>query len=140
MNFLKSLIILTFACLSLTPSAHAQTVGFADAIRILVQSCGNDINAHCKSASLANNEIIQCLQSKASRVSTGCLQDVSKVQMLLQARFAAQAAVPQLCDRDIQQRCNMVKAGSGNVLRCILKAENTVSAKCNQAIDAAGYR
>ena len=120
--------------------AMAQTVGFADAIKILGNSCGKDINTYCKTANLGNNQIGQCLEQNKSKISAQCQADWVKVTALLEARFAAQAAVPKLCDRDIQQRCNLVKPGNGNVLRCLLKAQKSVGTKCNQAIDAAGYR
>ncbi|WP_208980135.1 cysteine rich repeat-containing protein [Roseibium suaedae] len=118
----------------------AQTVGFADAIRILSSSCGNDIGKYCKKENLGNNEITQCLQANESKLSQQCRADKDRVGVLLQERFAAQAAVGKTCDRDIQQFCKLVKPGNGYVLRCILKAKPSVSNACNQAIDLAGYR
>ena len=36
------------------PGAYAQTIGFADAIKILNSSCGEDIEKYCKSANIGN--------------------------------------------------------------------------------------
>lgn len=126
--------------LATTPSAIAQTVGFADAIKILAASCGKDIESHCKSATLANNEIMQCLEQNQAKVSQKCNADRVTVVALIQERLAAQAAAPKLCERDAAQYCKGVKAGAGHILRCLLKAQPSVSEKCNTAIDLAGYR
>ncbi len=134
------LALSTAFAIGLAMPAMAQTVGFGDAIKILGASCGKDIETYCKSAHLANNEIGQCLEKNQAKVSAQCNTDRVKVAALLEARFAAQAAAPKICARDAAQKCQGVKAGSGHVLRCLLKAQRTVSDKCNEAIDLAGYR
>jgi len=126
--------------LATTPAALAQTVGFADAIKILAASCGKDIESHCQSATLANNEIMQCLEQNQAKVSQKCNADRVTVVALIQERLAAQAAAPKLCERDAAQYCKGVKPGAGHILRCLLKAQPSVSEKCNTAIDLAGYR
>ncbi|WP_269584821.1 hypothetical protein [Roseibium sp. Sym1] len=126
--------------LATTPSALAQTVGFADAIKILAASCGKDIESYCKSATLANNQIMQCLDKNQAKVSQKCNADRVTVVALIQERLAAQAAAPKICERDAAQRCKGVKPGAGHILRCLLKAQPSVSEKCNTAIDLAGYR
>ncbi|WP_306145892.1 hypothetical protein [Roseibium sp. MMSF_3412] len=123
-----------------TPAAFAQTVGFAEAIKILSASCGADINKYCKSATLANNGIGQCLDQNQAKVSQKCNADRAVVATLIQERLAAQAAAPKICQRDAAQRCKGVKPGAGHILRCLLKAQRSVSKKCNTAIDLAGYR
>ncbi|MCV0426001.1 MAG: hypothetical protein K5905_11040 [Roseibium sp.] len=122
------------------PAAFAQTVGFAEAIKILSASCGQDIEKYCKSATLANNGIGKCLQENQAKVSQKCNADRAVVASLIQERLAAQAAAPKICDRDAAQYCKGVKQGAGHILRCLLKAQPSVSAKCNTAIDLAGYR
>ena len=120
--------------------AFAQTIGFADAIKVLHSSCGADIEKYCKNVNLGNNRIQQCLQKNEANVSDQCKADYAGVYIMLQKRFAAQEAVTKVCDRDIQQLCKLVKKGKGHVLNCLLKAEPSVSDKCNQAITDAGYR
>jgi len=126
--------------LATAPAAFAQTVGFAEAIKILSVSCGKDIETYCKTATLANNGIGQCLDQNQAKVSQKCNADRAVVVSLIQERLAAQAAAPKICERDAAQRCKGVKPGAGHILRCLLKAERTVSKKCNTAIDLAGYR
>jgi hypothetical protein len=119
--------------------AAAQTIGYAQAIDILADSCGNDILKHCKGINLGGGRIEACLAQKPG-VSAKCKADLVQVQGLLAARAAAQAAVAEICNRDAQQFCKMTKPGKGNLLNCLLKAAPSVSANCNAAIDAAGYR
>lgn len=136
-------LLVTFAAaflLGSAPTAFSQTVGFADAIKILAASCGKDIQAHCQSASLANNGITDCLEKNQARVSQKCNADRVIVIGLIQARLAAQAEVAKICNRDMAQYCKGVKPGAGHMLRCLLKAQPSVSSKCNSAIDLAGYR
>lgn len=123
-----------------TPAALAQTVGFAEAIKILSASCGKDIETYCKSATLANNGIGKCLDQNQAKVSQKCNADRAVVVTLIQERLAAQAAAPKICQRDAAQYCKGVKPGAGHILRCLLKAQRSVSNKCNTAIDLAGYR
>jgi len=121
-------------------TAQAQTVGFADAIKILADSCGGDIEKYCKTATLANNGIGLCLDQNQSKVSQKCNADRAVVTSLIAERLAAQAAAPEICARDATQLCKGVKPGAGHILRCLLKAEPSVSKNCNTAIDLAGYR
>lgn len=127
------------ASLGLGP-ATAETIGFADAIKILSASCGDDIEKYCKNVNLGDGRIQQCLVEHEANVSAQCNADYARVFALLQQRFAAQAAVDQACNRDAQQYCKLTKPGKGNILKCLLKAEPSVSNKCNQAITDAGYR
>jgi hypothetical protein len=121
-----------------TPAA-AQTIGYAEAIDILADSCGEDILKHCKGINLGGGRIEGCL-ARNPKVSQACKVDLVRVQELLAARAAAQAAVGQICNRDAQQFCKKTKPGKGNILNCLLKAAPSVGANCNAAIDAAGYR
>lgn len=139
---MRRLILAFITGISLTaaPAAMAQTVGFADAIKILAASCGKDIESYCKTATLANYGIGQCLEQNQSKISQKCNADRVVVASLIQERLAAQAEAPKICNRDAQQYCQGVKPGAGHLLRCLLKAEPSVSKKCNTAIDLAGYR
>jgi len=119
---------------------RAETIGFAQAIKILADSCGKDIEKHCKNVNLGNNQIQACLQQNEAKISAGCKTDYARVMVLLQARFAAQAAVGQICNRDAQALCQKTKPGSGHILKCLNIAQRSLSPACNQAIIDAGYR
>ncbi len=137
-KFIKSLLVI--CAVGLAAPAAAQTVGYADAIKILGASCGNDINKYCKNVNIGSNRIQECLIKNSAKLTNKCKTDYVLVYVLLEKRFRAQQAVARICDRDIQTRCKLVKPGRGNVLKCMLKAEKSVGKVCNQAITDAGYR
>ena len=131
--------VAAIAMLGPVQPASAQTIGYAQAIDILADSCGEDILKHCKGINLGGGRVEGCLMD-SPKVSQACKVDLVRVQQLLAARAAAQAAVGEICNRDAQQFCKMTKPGKGHILNCLLNAAPSVSANCNAAIDAAGYR
>lgn len=131
--------VAAIAALGPVQPAAAQTIGYAEAIDILADSCGKDILQHCKGINLGAGRVEGCLEQNP-KVSQTCKVDLVRVQGLLAARAAAQAAVGEICNRDAQQFCKLTKPGKGNILNCLLKAAPSVGANCNAAIDAAGYR
>lgn len=126
------------ACL-LAGTASAQTIGYADAMKILVKSCGPDIEKHCKKVNLGNGRIESCLAEHASSVSAQCKADYAQVYVMLEARFAAQEAVPKLCAGDVNRLCPDITRGKGYTLQCLLN-KRRLSNKCSQAITDAGFR
>ncbi|WP_075221934.1 hypothetical protein [Acuticoccus yangtzensis] len=120
--------------------ASADTIGYADAITLLANSCGSDIGKYCPKANLGNWEIGRCLMQNRANLSGQCAADLVRVGQSIEARKAAQASAEQICATDIRRRCPMTEAGRGRVLQCLLKAERTVSAACNAAITNAGWR
>jgi len=126
--------------LALSTGAHAQTIGYADAIRTLSQSCGQDIQRFCSQATLANWGIGTCLDRNKDRISGRCAVDLVKVRQSLDTRAAAQARAFEVCQADARRLCPMTRRGRGFTLQCLLKAERRVSDRCNTAITNAGWR
>lgn len=146
LTFIAAAFAVLLGLAATAPQANAQTVGYAEAIRILAQSCGKDIQTYCKTANIGNFGIQKCLQANASKISAQCKVDYVRVYELLQKRHAAQEAVTEICSRDAQQLCSLTRGGStgfvqkGSILKCLLKAEPSVGKRCNQAITDAGFR
>ncbi|MEM8665834.1 MAG: hypothetical protein AAGF49_17140 [Pseudomonadota bacterium] len=120
--------------------AQTQTLGYADAIRILANSCGADIQKHCASARLANWGINKCLAQNEGKLSAQCNADRVRVRQAVQARLDAQAAAVDVCKNDARRLCYQTVPGKGHVLQCLLKSERSVGKRCNQAITDAGWR
>ena len=137
---MKMLVAAAFTAFVVASPAGAQTVSYADAISILANSCGKDINRYCKDASLANWGIGDCLANNSSKISGQCASDFVSVQQSLDAREAAQDNVFKVCSGDVQRLCKMVQPGRGHRLNCLLKAKPSVSKRCNAAITNAGWR
>ncbi|MBJ3774865.1 hypothetical protein [Acuticoccus mangrovi] len=121
-------------------SAKADTVGYADAIKILSRDCGKDIERYCATATLANYGVGRCLKENQGKISGQCATSLVQVTQSIEARRAAQQSADQVCNRDIQRLCPMTKRGRGYTLQCLLKAQPSVSEKCNAAITNAGWR
>jgi hypothetical protein len=127
--------------LCLAKPAVAETIGYADAVQMLTAACGKDIDAHCGKVRLGSGRIEACLQEHASQVSAQCTATSAQVVALLDARAAAQAAAPKLCEGDIKRLCRNMR-NAGWTLRCLVRSDNVrkVSNKCNRAITEAGWR
>ena len=126
--------------LSLTAAGHAATVSYADAVTLLANNCGADINKLCKGVNLGNNRIRDCLARNSAQVSSQCSTTMASVLTSIQARQKAQASVLKVCRDDAARRCEGVVKGEAHILTCLLKASRSVSAKCNAAITDAGWR
>ncbi len=119
--------------------ATAQTIGYAEAIDQLAQSCGHDIAKFCKNVHLGGGRIQQCLDQHRASVSGSCQASLSNTRTLLQRRAAARVAVPRVCDADIRRMCTGIQTGDGNLMECFYKAKRNISAPCQQAVADAGY-
>lgn len=128
---------LAAALLLATGHAHAQTIGYAEAIDQLGRACGSDIAKYCKQANLGGGRMQQCLGQ--ANISAGCRASFDALKALLQKRANARAALPRVCDADIQRMCAGVVAGDGNLLECFYKTKRNISAACQRAVADAGY-
>jgi len=120
--------------------AGAQTVSYADAVEILARSCGADIDRVCRSATLADWGITDCLRRNLPNISGQCALDLDRVVRSLRARAEAQRAVFRVCERDAARLCPMTQRRRGHTLNCLVRAERRVSRGCNTAITNAGWR
>jgi hypothetical protein len=107
---------------------------------VLARDCGADVEKYCKGLNLGNNRIADCLAANRAQVSPVCIATMVAVSASLQKRLAAQASVIKICRGDAARRCTGVVQKDAHILDCLVKAERTVSAKCNQAITDAGWR
>jgi hypothetical protein len=134
--------LIAFMLVALTLPASAATISYTDAIDILIASCGPDVQTYCGDVRLGSGRVEACLAKNSSRISPQCKTDLPKVVSLLDARAAAQAAVPEVCKADAARLCEDFRLGRARVLRCLIREDNTrkVSNRCNAAIDDAGWR
>jgi OmpA-OmpF porin, OOP family len=133
-------IALTAALLFAAASpSQAQTVGYADALGRLGQTCGADIAKFCKTVNLGGGRIIQCLNQHSASVSAVCRASVAATSSLLATRARARAAVMKVCAPNIVRACPDVTPGDGNLLDCYMRAKHLFSPQCRQAVADAGY-
>lgn len=137
-TFFSGILIVLMMIVTAAPAA-AKTIGYADAMGILVKSCGKDIQQYCKDIRLGDNRIQNCLAANADKVSPTCKADYAQAYILLQERFAAQESAGKICAGDAKRLCPGVTRGKGYVLQCLLNKRN-LSRSCSQIITDAGYR
>ncbi|THD70819.1 MAG: hypothetical protein E7813_07345 [Bradyrhizobium sp.] len=118
----------------------AETMSFEDATAILGKSCGADIDANCRGVNLDANRLKDCLYRNQDSMSAQCKTDYIGAFDAIQKRAAAHAAVPKMCEREVSKLCTGLPKGDGKVIGCLVTATRGVSARCNQAINDAGYR
>ena len=123
-------------------SASAQTIGYGDSMKVLIEACGADVEAHCAGVRLGSGRIEACLAQNVSRLSPNCVSAYNAVVQQLQVRAAAQEAVPQVCESDAKRICSDFREGRARILRCLIREDNVrkVSNACNKAITDAGWR
>ena len=121
------------------PSSNAQTVGYADALQQLGQTCGGDIAKYCKTANLGGGRVMKCLTDQGSSVSATCRTSIANAKALIASRSAARASVLKVCAPDISRACPEVKPGDGNILDCYLKSKHLFTPACRKTVVDAGY-
>lgn len=138
MRSAQALLVL-FAMLTFSHPAAAQTLSYADAMQRLATNCGADIQKFCKNESLGGDRLRNCLTTNQAKVSPQCKSGWSDVFASLMKRATAQASIFKVCSTDIQRYCGLVNPGDGQILDCMLKAQNRVSATCRQTALDAGW-
>jgi nitrate/nitrite-specific signal transduction histidine kinase len=130
-----------FACTLALP-ASAQTIGYGDSMKLLIEACSADVEKHCASVRIGSGRIEACLQQNVNSLSQNCVTTYNAVVQQLQVRAAAQEAVPKVCEADAKRLCEDFRAGRARFLRCLIREDNTrkVSNACNKAITDAGWR
>src|SRR5437667_7103145 len=138
MNQIRTiLLVFVIAAPSL---ASAQTMNFEDAAALLGASCGKDIDANCRGVNLDSARLKDCLARNRDSVTPKCQDDYARAFDAIQQRVKARAAVSKTCERDALKLCVGAQKDDAKVIPCLLTAPRGVSARCNQAISAAGYR
>jgi hypothetical protein len=99
----------------------------------LSAACGKEINSQCPGVPDQRGQLLACLYGLRHKLSPRCEGVVlGTVHRLATALRRTQ--VPGICDRDIRQTCQHIKAGGGNLVTCFLVAQQTMSAQCKEAI------
>jgi hypothetical protein len=137
----RALSLMLFAAVVAATPAAAETMSFENAVAILAESCGKDIDANCHGLSLDATRLKECLSRNQDSVSPQCRADSVKAFDAIQKRVAARNAVGKLCEREKQKVCAETQGKPGETIACLLKAPpRGVSVGCSQALTQAGYR
>lgn len=125
--------------IGLAGQASAQTISYSEAGAMLAASCGKDIEKYCPKVNLGGGALQDCLAKQASKINPQCIADYKTIVASLDARVAAQAAVPKACQGDATEFCQGTAPGKAHYLNCLNAAKKVVSKRCTTAITNAGW-
>ena len=136
---MRALKLVFFACATLLAAAsaqpaHAETIGYAEALGDLAASCGADINRYCSKANLGGGEVAQCLERHDRSVSSACKASAARTAALLQKRSRARASVAKVCELDRLRFCGGIQPGDAQILGCMYQSRNHLREACRQAL------
>lgn len=103
-------------------------------------ACGKEIKAHCRGVPSGQGRILACLYAFQNRLSPKCEDAVLASSERLTVAIAALANVRRICEPDAKRLCSGVALGNGNMIGCLTRAQRSVSAACNDTLDAAFLR
>jgi OmpA-OmpF porin, OOP family len=128
--------LLVFACVD---GSNAATIGYAEALGALAESCSPDIGKFCSKANLGGGAVAECLERNEANVSARCKATASQTATLLKRRSAARAAVPRACELDRLKFCGGIQPGDAQILNCMYASHNSLSQTCQQTLADSGY-
>jgi hypothetical protein len=136
-----SFLALFVAVVAASPAMSAETMSFENAITILADSCGKDIDANCFGVNLDAQRLRECLSRNQDVVSPQCRADYFRAFDAISKRISARTAVGKLCEREKTKICADTQGKPGETIACLLKAPpRGVGYGCSQALTQAGYR
>jgi len=100
--------------LSLAPAARAERG---------TGPCRQDVQKFCPDAKPGGGALRDCLKQHASELSPACQEHLKQVKSKVEAWQKA-------CQDDAQKFCASVKAGGGNILRCLHQHHDELSKGC----------
>ncbi|WP_291853525.1 hypothetical protein [Bradyrhizobium sp.] len=132
-------LLLLSVVIFLPSLAAAQVIKFEEAAAMLAASCGKDLDDNCRGVNFDAGRLKDCLVRNQDVVSAKCQADYPRAFAALQARISARAAVTKQCQRDADKFC-AEEQKEGRSLQCLIAGPRGVSANCNRALSAGGYR
>jgi hypothetical protein len=138
MNPIRSIFL--FVTMVAPSLALAETMNFEDATSVLGASCAEDIDTYCRGVNLDAVRLKDCLSRNQDGITAKCKVDYVRAFDAIQQRVKARSAVAKMCERDALKFCKDAQKQDVKILECLLSAPRGMTASCNQAINAAGYR
>jgi len=118
--------LLLAACLSIAPTARAQTGGLGP--------CTMDARALCPDAKRGTARH-RCLLEHDAELSTSCRDHLKQRQA---QRATRRAAVWSACQEEIDRWCAIATVGEGGVMGCLRRKTDELSPACRDALPARG--
>jgi hypothetical protein len=140
----RTLMIAMLAGLFLITSAAAAEdplqKGAQGAVDTFIKGCQQELTTYCKDVTPGEGRILACLYAFQDKLSPSCEYALYDTAAQLERTINTLAYVAGECRDDLQANCTGVKPGEGRLLDCLDKNQAKVSARCKEAVKAAGYK
>jgi len=140
----KTTMIAMFVALSFAVSAAAAEdplkKGVEGALDTFTAGCQKELTTFCKDVTPGEGRILACLYAFQDKLSPSCEYALYDSAAQLERTINTLAFVAGECRDDLEANCADVKPGEGRLLDCLEKNREKVSARCQEAVKAAGYK
>ena len=95
-------------------------------------ACKSDMQKYCSDAQAGTPAMGKCMKDNMDQFSDACKTQMKTARNdMKKMREDMKAA----CKSDVQKLCNNVKAGGGNIMKCLKDNESQLSTSCKTARD-----
>ena len=129
-NKLIVLLIAVLAAVVVSPAMAAE-----DLVTQVQTGCATEIEQYCSNVTLGDGRLLACFFAHEDKLSSQCQYALYDASAQLERAVSALNYVAGECANDINTHCQGVKAGEGEILSCLDKNAESVSAGCTKAID-----
>ena len=140
----KATMIAMFVALAFAVSAAAAEdpleKGVVEALDTFTQGCQKELTTFCKDVTPGEGRVLACLYAFQDKLSPSCEYALYDSATQLERTINTLAFVAGECRDDLEANCADVKPGEGRLLDCLDKNREKVSARCQEAVKAAGYK
>jgi len=122
-------ILALFMLLGISGSIFAQ-----DPVAAIETGCAAEIENYCSQVTKGEGRLLACFYAHEDKLSGQCQYALYNAAAELEHAVSALNYVAGQCEDDISKLCATVQAGEGRILECLKSQEESVSARCKQAV------
>ena len=129
MKIRTTAILALFMLLGISGSVFAQ-----DPVATVESGCVAEIENYCSQVTKGEGRLLACFYAHEDKLSGQCQYALYNAAAELEHAVSALNYVAGQCEADIVKLCATVQAGEGRILDCLKSQEESVSARCKQAV------
>ena len=105
-----------------------------DIVATVETGCSVEIEKYCSQVTKGEGRLLACFYAHEDKLSGQCQYALYNAAAELEHAVSALNYVAGQCEDDISKLCATVQAGEGRILECLESQEESVSARCKQAV------
>jgi hypothetical protein len=105
-----------------------------DLVKSVQEGCKTELETYCKDVTPGEGRVLACLYAREDKLSGRCEYALYDAAAQLEHALSALTYVTNECSADLEKYCAAIKPGEGRLAACMKKNENSLSARCQQAI------